>query len=290
MAPILVTGAAGSTGRTTIKHLLKKGLTVRALVRKEDDRSRQLEAQGAEVLVGDLLDLHSVRRAFEGVKRAYFVYPVRPGLVDATAIFAQAAKEAKAEYIVNMSQIIARPDATSPAALNHWIAERVFDWAGTPVTHLRPTQFHGWLFFAAKLIREEDRFAVPFGPSGKAATVSTDDLGELTATLLENPAGHVGKTYDLCGPTELTPVETAAVLSKHLGREIRWEKISAKEFIQSFAGVEIPYLDKHFTGAAGMFSDDLLAGTNDLFEKIIGRPPQSTEDFIKENKSVWEKK
>lgn len=52
MAPILITGATGSTGRTTIKYLLQKGVSVRAFVHKEDDRSRQLEAQGAEVVVG----------------------------------------------------------------------------------------------------------------------------------------------------------------------------------------------------------------------------------------------
>lgn len=290
MAPILVTGGTGSTGRATIKHLLQKGLAVRAFVHKEDDRSRQLEAQGAEVIVGDLLDLRSVRRAFDGVKRAYFVYPVRPGLIDASAIFAQAATEAKAEYIVNMSQIAARADAPSNAALNHWLAERVFDWAATPVTHLRPTTFHGWLVFAGKMIREEDCFAVPFGPSGKFASVSTEDLGELTATLLENPAGHAGQTYPLFGPTELTPPEIANVLSKHLGREIRYEKVSASVLIRSFTGIELPYLEQHFDAAAGMHRDGFLAGTNDWFEKIIGHPPQSLEEFVEQNKSVWEKK
>jgi NAD(P)H dehydrogenase (quinone) len=290
MAPILVTGATGSTGLATIKHLLQKGLAVRAFVHKEDDRSRQLEAQGAEVFVGDLLDLRSVRRAFEGIKRAYFVYPVRPGLIDASAIFAQAAVEAKAEYIVNMSQILARGDSLSNAALNHWLAERVLDWAGTPVTHLRPTTFHGWLVFAGKSIREEDRFAVPFGPSGKFATVSTEDIGEFTATLLENPAGHAGQTYPLFGTKELTPPEIAKVLSKHLGREIRYEKVTASELIRSFTGTEIPYLEQHFNAAAELHQDGFLAGTNDLFEKIIGHPPQGLEEFVEQNKSVWEKK
>ncbi|KAL6796185.1 hypothetical protein GGI42DRAFT_345015 [Trichoderma sp. SZMC 28013] len=289
MAPILITGATGSTGRATIKHLLKKGLSVRAFVHKEDDRSRQLEAQGAEVVVGDLLDLRAVRRAFEGVKRAYFVYPVRPGLIDATTIFAQAAKEAKAEYIVNMSQIVARAEVPSNASTNHWLSERVFDWAGTPVTHLQPTIFHEWLIFASKIIREEDRFAVPFSPTGKFASVSTEDIGELTATLLENPAGHEGQSYPLVGPTELTPSEIANLFSKHLGREIRYEQVEANVLIRSFVPVEMPYLEQHFNAAGEMHRDGLMAGTNDLFEKIIGHPGQSTEEFIVQNKSIWEK-
>ena len=40
-----------------------------------------------------------------GVQRAYFVYPIRPGILQATAYFAQAAKEAGVDGIVNMSQI-----------------------------------------------------------------------------------------------------------------------------------------------------------------------------------------
>lgn len=140
------------------------------------------------------------------------------------------------------------------------------------------------------MIRDEDRFAVPFSPSGKFASVSTKDLGEFTATLLENPAGHAGQTYPLFGPTELTPSEIASVLSKHLGREIRYEKVSASVLIRSFTGIEIPYLEQHFDAATGMHHDGLLAGTNDWFEKIIGHPSQSLEEFVEENKSVWEKK
>lgn len=139
---ILISGATGFTGSAAAKVLLQKGFRVRALVHKDDERSRQLEAQGAEIVVGDLLDLRSVRRAFKGINRAYFCYPVAPGLVEATANFAPAALEAKAEFLVNISQRTSRPDALSNSALQHWLAERIFDWAGTPVVHLRPTAFN----------------------------------------------------------------------------------------------------------------------------------------------------
>src|SRR5262249_12315356 len=56
---ILVTGAAGqlgAVGRTVTGLLLERGLPVRALVRREDDRAAALRAAGAEVVVGDLLE------------------------------------------------------------------------------------------------------------------------------------------------------------------------------------------------------------------------------------------
>ena len=58
--PILVTGAAGrvgAVGRTVTELLLKQGKAVRAMVRTEDARSQALRDMGAQVVVGNLLDL-----------------------------------------------------------------------------------------------------------------------------------------------------------------------------------------------------------------------------------------
>jgi NAD(P)H dehydrogenase (quinone) len=97
------------------------------------------------VVASDYLDLDAMRAALEGVRRAYFVFPIRPGMIHATAYFAQAAREAGVEAVVHMSQISAREDARSHAARDHWVAERVFDLSGIAVTHLRPPFFAEWL-------------------------------------------------------------------------------------------------------------------------------------------------
>jgi hypothetical protein len=64
----------------------------------------------------------------EGMSAAYSVYPLIPGLIDATAYFAQAAREAGLRSIVNMSQISTRPESKSHQARDHWILERVFSF------------------------------------------------------------------------------------------------------------------------------------------------------------------
>ena len=99
----------------------------------------------------------------QGVQRAYFCYPIRPGIIQATAYFAQAAKEAGIDGVVNMSQVSAREDAKSHASCDHWLAERVFDWSGLTVAHLRPTLFAEWLLYLAPMIRA-GLLHVPFGP------------------------------------------------------------------------------------------------------------------------------
>jgi NAD(P)H dehydrogenase (quinone) len=87
-----------------------------------------------------------------------------------------------------MSQISARRIAKSHAAQNHWIAERLLDRSGIPVTHLRPTFFAEWLMYLSDSIRERNMFPLPFGentPSDVelARFDAPGGLGELDRTL-----------------------------------------------------------------------------------------------------------
>jgi uncharacterized protein YbjT (DUF2867 family) len=73
--PILVTGAAGrigAVGRTVTEPLLKQGKAVRAMVRTEDERAQALRDKGAEVVVGNLLDLESMLKVIAGCETMYF--------------------------------------------------------------------------------------------------------------------------------------------------------------------------------------------------------------------------
>ena len=212
---ILISGATGSTGSVAAQLLLEKGFPVRALVRKLDERSEKLKALGAEVVLGDLLDFRSIQPAFKGIQRAYFCYPVFPGIVQATVHFAQAALDEKVEHIVNISQRTCREDAIANSAIQHWLAERVFDRSGVPVTHLRPIAFAEWLLYSRHKISEGE-YGVPFGPTGRFAPISARDQGEVIAAILAEPVEHIGKTYPLLGPVELTPPEIAAIVTKTL--------------------------------------------------------------------------
>ena len=53
----LITGATGATGGYTVRQLLAKKQAVRVLAHRADDRSKQLRELGAEVVLGDFLDL-----------------------------------------------------------------------------------------------------------------------------------------------------------------------------------------------------------------------------------------
>ena len=75
----LISGATGDTGRAAVREAIALGLDVRAMVHNRDARSEALEKLGAEVVLGDLLEIDTIRAAMEGVDAAYFVWPVAPG-------------------------------------------------------------------------------------------------------------------------------------------------------------------------------------------------------------------
>ena len=256
---VLVTGATGDTGRATVDELLARGHRVRALAHRRDDRSRRLEERGVEVVAGDLLDFGAVRSALDGARRAYFVYPIRPGILQATAYFARAAQAAGVDGVVNMSQVSAREDARSRAATDHWLAERVFDWSGVSVAHIRPTYFAEWLLYLAPMIRA-GVLRVPFG-TGRHAPIAAEDQARVIVGILEDPAPHRGQVYPLYGPVEYTYEETAAVLSRVLGKPVRYEQVPFDDFR--------PMLQAGGKASAG-------AGDDFLFQhlrEVANRPP-----------------
>src|SRR5262245_327930 len=105
---ILVTGAAGqlgAVGRSVTGLLLDRGLRVRAMVRREDDRAAALRAVGAEVVVGDLLEPADVHRVVTGCRRVYFGMSVSAAYLEATVTMATVARELGVSALVHMSQM-----------------------------------------------------------------------------------------------------------------------------------------------------------------------------------------
>lgn len=286
---VLITGATGATGSSAIKKLIELNIPVRALVHKFDERSEALAAQGVEVIAGDLTDFNAVSAAMKGISKAYFVYPVQSaGLLEASAYFAQAAQEEKLSLVVNMSQRTARREAASHAAQGHWIAERLFDRSGVPVTHLRPTLFQEWLMYFAADIKANNRILSGLGDA-RYGSIAGEDIGRVVASILANPEGHEGQTYPLFGPVELTQSDIADILSEVLKRKITYVPLEIEAFAEVLkANGFIPYTVQHLSAIAQDFRDGLLEGLNDNVEVITGQKPMAIIDFIRKNRSHFE--
>lgn len=287
---VLVTGASGVTGNFAARRLIELGIPVRAMVRRQDERSAALASMGAEIITGDFLSLDDLSAAMKDVQGAYFVYPVAPGLLEATALFAQVAKEENVGLIVNVSQRTALRNATSHSAQAHWVAERLLERSGVPVTHLQPTLFMEWLAYFGQEIKENNRLISPYG-AARYASINSEDIGRVGAAILAAPEGHAGKIYPLYGPEELTQEEVAGILSGVLNRKITYVPIEPDSFSDIIRNSDSPYNTpfniQHIAAIGQMFRSGKMSGYNNFVEEITGTKPLSFADYINKNIAIF---
>jgi len=276
----LITGATGKTGAHTVRLLREQGRNVRALVHSLDDRSDRLAQQGADVVEGDLLDFPSVSAATAGVTAAYFNYPIRPGLIEATVNFAQAASEAGVHAVVNMSQISARREAGSKAARQHWIAERLLDRSAFVTTHLRPTFFIEWLnqFW----VRDGDQgiYRLPMADV-RHAPIAAVDQANVIAAILQNPDPHDRQVYPLFGAEELDWYGIAAKVGDTLGIPVRYEPIEIPTFAAGLTAAGAgAHIVQHLSNVTQDYRNGVFSGMNNLIEVIGGSAPTTVEEHV----------
>ena len=285
---VLVTGAGGKTASYVVEQLIEEGFPVRALVRRLDERSDRLTSLGAEVVVGDFLDIESLRSAMAGLKRAYFCYPPADRLLEATTNFAIVAKEVSLEALVNMSQFEVRDAHPSHLANQHWLGERVLEWADVGVTHIRPTFFAEMsLILNGKTIASEGKMYLPYG-DGKHAPVSAEDIARVVVGVLTNPVPHTGEIYKVTGPEDLSIAEIAEIFNTALGKPVEYVDIPLEVWQKALADLGLsPFLIQHLGHMAEDHKNGFFAGVTDVVHKVGGRQPQSLEDFIRANAQAF---
>jgi uncharacterized protein YbjT (DUF2867 family) len=295
-SPILVTGAAGgaqgSTGNRVVQLLVEKGLPVRAIVHRIDERSERLRELGADVFAGDLLDPAFVHQTLQGIARAYFTFPVADGLLEATTIFARAAREAKTELIVNMSQLQESAGAASFRNLQHRLADQIFDWAQVGAVHLNaPPFFENVRALVARSVSEMNSIFLPWG-DGEAVIplVGAEDCARVAAALLICPEAPKQKRFRLISETPRVS-EIVSTLSAVLKRPIKYVPISDERWVEAVRDRINPHAVHHLSSLWRYFRTASLpkAGTEigEQIARITGRQPQSLEEFFKLNVAAF---
>ncbi len=297
-APILVTGAAGrvgSIGPTVTELLIRRGLAVRAMVRREDERSDALRALGAEIVVGDLTSLDDVHRAVAGCRRVYFAMSVAANYLEATTNVAAVARHHGVDAFVNMSQMtVSQMSATrsspSPQHRQHWLAEQVLAWSGLPVIQVRATAFMDVFFrrFALAGVRERNELSLPFG-SGRTSPIAAYDVARVVAVLLADPAAHLGRVYELTGPQSEDMHAVAAQYSRALGREIRYVDVPPAPWEANvFATAASPHLAAHLCAMAALHRENRYDRLTGDVERLTGEPAMSIQSFVRSNAQVFQ--
>lgn len=281
---ILVTGATGKTGAAVVQELISRDVTVRALVRSDDERSRRLAASGAEIVVADMFDPVQVQVAMRNVQRLYFVPPWHPHMLHSAVTFATAARQEGVEAIVGLSQWLAQPDHPSLATRQNWLVDRIFAMV-SDAAHVIVNPG----FFADNYLQGVIGLAAQLGilpiPSGASrnSPPSNEDIARVVAAVLLDPTAHDGASYRPTGPELIDSRDMATTLSEVLGRRVRHLDLPIWAFMRALRVMGPRFgIDRFQMSGARWYYEEQKAGTWETgaptthVRDLTGRDP---EDF-----------
>lgn len=235
---ILVAGATGMLGSNITRRLIAGGHTVRILVRPGSDYGALAEA-GAEVVMGDLRDPASLRRACAGVDTVITTAnsAARGGddTVDSVEIagngnLVDAAAASGVRHFIFISALGAAEDSPVPFLRGKALAERHLRESGVAFTILQPNIFME--VWAGMLVLGPVKQGRPVTLVGEGrrrhSMISADDVARFTVACVGNDAA-LNRTLVLGGPDGVSWRDVVAAAGRVLSRELPVVTVSPEE-------------------------------------------------------------
>ena len=257
--------------------LVARGVEFSVMLRPGDSGDRIAGKPGVTSTEGDFDDSASLRRALEGVDRAFLLTNSTERTEAQQIAFVEAAQAQPVGHVVKLSQLAA--DQQSPVRFlrYHAAVEAALTNSTVGWTFVRPNLIlQAYLPFAPAIAH--GALPAPIGDAAVSVVDARDIAAVAAAALTED--GHVGKTYTVTGPAAVSHADIATALGNAIGRRVRFESIPPKEFIAMVTDAGMPQwqaegLAEDFAhydrGEGGAVSPDV--------QRVTGTNARSVHDF-----------
>ncbi|MBE7536745.1 MAG: NmrA family NAD(P)-binding protein [Anaerolineales bacterium] len=278
---ILVTGAAGKTGRALVRALSARGESVRAFVRRVEQIA-PLKALGAqEALVGDMLNEADLKCATDGVRAIYHIPPnVSPHEVEIGECVIAAAQAAGVQHFVYHSVLHPQVEAMP----HHWLKMRVEEAlfaSGLPFTILQPCAYMQNIAARESSIRERGVYSIPYPPQTRLSLIDVEDVAQAAAVVLTEPDWY-NAVIELVGTAGMTQSEVALVLSEALARPVEPQEISLAEWqTQARAAGMGEYQIETLRAMFRYYARQGLSGNPRFLQLLLKRAPTSFAEYVR---------
>lgn len=280
----LITGATGQFGTLALSHLSTRIPASEIVVSvRNPDKAADIRANGIEVRQGDFDDQTLMEQAFAGIDVALIVSAEADNETrirqHRTAI--TAAKNAGVKHVIYTSVIDPRADSAFTYSAIHADTEAFIKQSGLTYTILRNSFYADLLLGGVPHALETGQYAAPAGDAG-ITYIPRNDLAEIAAIILANPAEHANKTYDLTGTKAITHAEIAAIIASATGKDIAFADLPGDVYEGILRSLGLP--EHAVIAVAGLYlaakNGDYTTVSTDA-ASILGRQPQSVDDFLK---------
>ncbi|HET8613973.1 MAG TPA: NAD(P)H-binding protein [Actinomycetales bacterium] len=269
--PVAVLGASGKTGRAVTAALLRRGVDVRAVVRRPGRLAGEEAGRTLCEVVADLDSGEGLEPAFDGCAAAYLlapnVHPDEPGVIERAVT---AARDAGVRRVV-LHSVLHPHDSAMPHHLAKARAEEVVRASGLCWTVLQPCAYTQNLTASLPQVLATGRLEVPYRVDAPFTLVDTRDVGEAAAIVLSEE-GHDAASYELCGPDVMTVADVAAEVARVSAREVVAVRTDPDDWLAE-AGAALPQHTRETLHAMFVaYDDDGLVGGRRVLPWLLGRP------------------
>jgi len=279
---LLVTGAAGKTGRAIVKALAEQGDSVRALVKRRPQVD-DLKAVGAhEVIIGDMENYSELRNAVVGVKVIYHICPnMHPEEVKIGQYGIEAAREEGGIHFLYHSVLHPQTEKMP----HHWnklkVEEMLFE-SGLDFTILQPAAYMQNVLASKNQIFDLGEYQVPYPVSTKLSMIDLTDLADVVSSIAKNLQVHKGAIYELVSTERpLSQTEVASIISSVISQKIEAKELDLEQWktnaLESGIGTyQVETLVKMFK----YYARYGFTGNSNVLQFLLRRKPKSFSHFV----------
>lgn len=282
---ILVTGAGGSVGSALVDQLRKDGHDVRAAYHSPAATERA-RAAGRDAVTIDMSDTATLGPALDGVSTVFLLGATSSEQTTRELNVVGSAVRAGVTRMVKLSVWRADEELT-PIARLHRPVERGLAESPLRWTLLRPNFYMQTFVRAwAEGIRTRGVFANALIRS-PISFVDVADVARVAARILTED-GHDGAAYALTGPEALTFAEAAGVLSRVLGRPVRYDGLSDERAraLLTRAGMS-PFETEALIDVSRAYRDGGAEAVLPTVHDITGQDPVTFERFAQAHRDAF---
>ena len=273
---ILVTGGTGAIGGEVVRLLSRAGAPARALIRS---RKQQQELSSITWVTGDLGKPETLASAFTGCTKLFLLSGNGENAGELQHNAVVAARQTGMAHVVKLSAFGASPKSNSLIGRLHYQIEKELEASGMAWTMLRPHHFSQNLLSQAQNI-VKDGVVYSSSGDGKIPFVDTRDIAAVAVATLTQP-GHEGKKYVVTGGEKLSYREATAILSKAIGKPLRFIDEPPDEARARLikAGQAPALVDSLLAIAAYQRAGGPTETITTVVRDLTGKPPRTFAEF-----------
>lgn len=231
----IILGATGQIGSMLVDNLIKRGQSVRAVVRN-GSKAEGLRSKGIEVSIADYFDVEALKKAFQGGSSAFLLTPENPESQDFISEtktilnnYREAILASGITKIVGLSSNGAQHESGTGNLMASYMLEHAFSDLEIEQVFVRPSYyFSNWLGYL-ELVKEHGILPTFFPPEMKVPMIAPSDVAEFLSEVIVCKTSEE-RIYEITGSHAYSSLDIAKIFGEVLNRNVILQQVLPEEW------------------------------------------------------------